>query len=88
MRLLAFCALVTIAFGCAKPAEVRTASSNSWFQVELLFEHDGVKVYRFYDQMQYHYYADARGKTVSLKTTGGKNKHQVDEDIPTVETPK
>ncbi len=39
------------------------------FEVEFLFEKDGVKMYRFYDNGRYHYYTD-RGETMSSQTSG------------------
>ncbi len=39
------------------------------FEVEFLFEKDGVKMYRFYDNGRYHYYTN-RGETMSSQTSG------------------
>lgn len=36
-------------------------TDNSDVNVDLLFEHEGVKVYRFVDNGRYVYYSDARG---------------------------
>lgn len=47
---------------CKKEAKSTEQTSNPKFQAELLFEHDGVKVYRFYDGRSI-YYTDCRGKT-------------------------
>jgi len=38
-------------------------STNQEIPVELLFEHDGVKVYRFHDYGTAIYYTDCRGRT-------------------------
>lgn len=45
--------------GCVKKAEKIEAKGN--YKVELLFENDGCKVYRFYDG-RYVYYTDCSGK--------------------------
>jgi len=39
------------------------------FEVEFLFEKDGVKMYRFNDNGRYHYYTD-RGETISSQENG------------------
>ena len=39
------------------------------FKVEFLFEKDGVKMYRFYDMGNYHYYTN-RGETISKQSSG------------------
>jgi len=39
------------------------------FEVEFLFEKDGVKMYRFYDNGRYHYYTD-RGETMTSQSEG------------------
>jgi hypothetical protein len=49
--------------GCYQPAQQITSSSNPNFNLELLFENEGVKVYRFMDGGNYIYYTDSRGKT-------------------------
>lgn len=48
--------------GCQKTEQAKEQTSNGEIKVELLFEHEGVKVYRFYDDRTV-YYTDARGKT-------------------------
>lgn len=47
---------------CQRAAQDATKTTNDNFWVELLFENDGVKVYRFWDG-RYIYYVDARGRT-------------------------
>lgn len=42
--------------------------TETGYTVELLFENDGVKVYRFRDGSRYLYYTDARGR-VEWSTT-------------------
>ncbi len=42
--------------GCEEPAQKTVSTTNQNIKVELLFEHDGCKVYRFNDGGT-HYYA-------------------------------
>ncbi len=55
---------------CYEKPKSTLVTDNSKIQVELLFEHDGVKVYRFFDSGRPIYYTDARGAT--NWHTGGK----------------
>jgi hypothetical protein len=56
--LLVIMALTAVMFsGCAKRGESVLAKSNDDFRVTLIFEVDGVKVYRFHDVGYYHYLA-------------------------------
>jgi len=50
---------------CLKEAQ-HTEFKPNGFQVQLLFEHDGIKMYRFYDGGETHYFTD-KGKTISQK---------------------
>lgn len=56
--------------GCAKDPVNSSSTNNPEVTVSLLFEHDGVKVYRFFDQGSYFYYTDARGKTMWEQSHG------------------
>lgn len=38
-------------------------------KVDLLFEKDGIKMYRFFDNGRYHYYTN-RGETISTQQSG------------------
>jgi len=49
--------------GCAKDPVSNSSTNNPNVTVSLLFEYEGVKVYRFYDSGNWIYYTDARGKT-------------------------
>ena len=69
MKTLITVALLFMALaGCdlPRPQEVQTTSNPS-YEVELLFEHDGVKVYSFRDAGRNIYYTDARGGTQWLE---------------------
>ncbi len=48
---------------CEVESQSKEKSSNPAVDVELVLEHDGVKVYRFWNGGRYIYYTDARGST-------------------------
>lgn len=53
---------------------------NNKFNLVLLFEHEGIKVYRFEDDNRYKYYTDSRGKVVWNETHG---KTTVEQEVET-----
>jgi hypothetical protein len=62
--------------GCRTEPVSVSASSNPLVEVALLFEHDGVRVYRFYDEGRPRYYAVPRSASwasVSDAQSCGKN---------------
>jgi hypothetical protein len=77
-----------IAFGIAllatactnKPMSVSHEGIELDFEVELLFEKEGIKMYRFYDNGRYHYYTNS-GETISSYSTGGKFSQTYSENI-------
>ena len=70
-NLLALGCLILV--GCTKDPVSSSPTNNKEFDVALLFEHDGVKVYRFFDNGGYRYYTDARGKTIWQQSNGKTN---------------
>lgn len=60
---------------CEKPAQ--SATREGAFDVEFLFEHEGIKVYRFQDAGRRHYFT-SRGETISSQKSG---KNRYDENI-------
>lgn len=72
--------------GCMKEPLSTEQSSNSQVNVELLFENNGVKVYRFFDGGKAIYYTDARGRTEWTTTHGnGKTATHQKHSVETVE---
>ena len=63
MRLLLLLSLA----GCMTEPLATVPTNNAGIQVDLLFEHDGCRIYRFRD-ISYHYYAkcDGAGPTASV----------------------
>lgn len=70
MKKLFLIAGILLLVACKKqPVEIELKGN---FEVELLFEKDGCKVYRFYDG-RYVYYSDCRGKVeYEYRTSNGK----------------
>lgn len=55
--------LLSIAFiGCAKPGYSIIPNDNKAFKIQYLFECDGVKMYRFYDNGHYRYFTTGNGR--------------------------
>jgi hypothetical protein len=70
MRTLFAALLVaTVLCGCTKKAE-SVSYVNKEFEVEKLFEHDGCKVYRFYDGGWQRYYTNCSGSTQWTQSCG------------------
>jgi hypothetical protein len=62
--------------GCYKESQSSTTEGKG-FQVEFLFEKDGIKVYRFFDGGRQHYFTTT-GETISPQRSG---KNNYDENI-------
>jgi hypothetical protein len=62
--------------GCYKDPQSSTTVGNG-FQVEFLFEKDGIKMYRFFDGGRHHYFTTT-GETISPQRSG---KNNYDENI-------
>lgn len=63
LSLILFCS-------CNKQAKETTQTDNTAFQVDFLFEHNGFKVYRFYDAGHNHYFVEPKGEVLSTQTNG------------------
>ncbi len=57
--------LSIVSFSCTRPALETVNSSNPNIELELIFEKDGCKMYRFYEGNRYIYWVDCRGQVVS-----------------------
>lgn len=49
------------------PVSVKQSDNNKDYAVAYLFEHEGCKVYRFYDNGNYVYFTNCRGDVTSIK---------------------
>lgn len=68
---------------CAKQAKQATQEGN--FVIELLFEKDGCKMYRFYDAGRYIYWSNCEGKT-QYKKNQNTGKSQYTKKIESITT--
>ena len=69
MKKLVLAAAIIAAFtGCNHDPQSTKIEGNG-IRVEFLFEHDGVKMYRFYDGGHCHYFTN-RGETSTTQTEG------------------
>lgn len=60
--------------------------SNTNIQLQLVLEHDDIKVYRFYDGHQTIYYTDARGGTQwEERHSTGKSLYYIHRSVDTVQ---
>lgn len=78
--------LATFMFsGCInEPQSVEHMGKDSKFEVEYLFEKDGIKMYRFYDCGHYHYFTTG-GQTITEQQNGDT---KYEERIETKLSPK
>jgi hypothetical protein len=54
---------ILISCGTEQPLTTRKAENNRTYTVEYLFEHEGCKVYRFWDFGHYIYFTNCTGET-------------------------
>lgn len=63
--------LLTLLFsGCVKDGLSEQHTNNKEFDVELLFEHDTCKVFRFYDGGRSRYFTNCKGETMTTHSCG------------------
>lgn len=70
--LLFFLIGVTSCFS-SRPLRVTQSENNSTYNVSYLFEHDGCKVYRFYDNGNYVYFTTL-GDVTSIRNDSTKER--------------
>ena len=51
----------------SRPLARTAADNNESYRVQYLFEHDGIKVYRFHDRGNYIYFTNCEGNTMAIK---------------------
>ena len=69
--------VLILASGCATsvPLERKDSENNQTYKVDYLFEHQGCKVYRFYDRGNYVYFTNCNGEViVKTDSTEVRNK--------------
>ena len=62
--LLPFVAIFSCSCFAGKPIVTEEPKNNVTYAVDYLFEHDGCKVYRFYDPGEYIYFSNCNGETI------------------------
>ena len=74
--------LISITFvSCVGDGIEKSKTNNDDYEVTYLFEKDGVKMYRFYDGTQFHYFT-SRGETITTQVSGsGKYETRHEENI-------
>lgn len=67
-------AIIMVSCYSQKPIVEKSPENNSTYKVEYLFEHDGCKVYRFYDRGNYVYFSNCIGNVTAI--TNDSTKHR------------
>ncbi|GAB6123978.1 MAG: DUF4884 domain-containing protein [Dysgonomonas sp.] len=57
-----------------RPVASRASDNNQTYKVEYLFEHEGCKVYRFYDRGNYVYFTNCTGDVTAISTDSTKTR--------------
>ncbi len=69
MLLLAVVTLFIVGLSsCADSIYSKPAENNKNYRVDYLFEHDGCKVYRFYDRGNYVYFTNCTGNVTCISS--------------------
>ena len=75
MKKLLLAALTTgLLGGCYKDPQSTKIEGNG-VKVEFLFEHEGIRMYRFSDGGHYHYFTN-RGETIGTQTEGKNTNYE------------
>ena len=73
MKIIIAILLSVMFVSCTKPGHsVIPNDSNADFEIEYLFECDGVKMYRFYDNGRYRYFTTGNGRMTNSLDVHGK----------------
>lgn len=69
--------VVTLFLSCGSiPISEAPPKNNRTYNVSYLFEHEGIKVYRFYDNGEYVYFTNCGGEVTSISNDSAKVKIQ------------
>jgi hypothetical protein len=70
MKKITFLILMTTLVGCYnEPQSVEHMGKDNKFEIEYLFEKDGIKMYRFMDGNHLHYFTTT-GETTTIQQSG------------------
>jgi hypothetical protein len=84
MKRLIFVFLTLLFIGCEKKGTyVPSENAKADFQIEFLFECDGVKMYRFWDGARLRYFTTGNGKMIDSTHVqrSGKSRTIVDDTV-------
>lgn len=78
LLLIAVTALILGLSSCAtrQPVSRQVSANNKDYTVSYLFEHEGCKVYRFYDNGNYVYFTNSAGTVTSISTDSTRTRVQ------------
>jgi hypothetical protein len=76
-KMLSILGIVVTLSSCMGDGIEKTDTNNDEYKVTYLFEKDGIKVYRFHDGLETHYFTTT-GETI---TTQGTSKNHHEENI-------
>lgn len=67
MRYLLPLLLIVLLSACfvQQPISKEPAANNQDYKIEYLFEHEGCKVYRFWDRNYYVYFTNCKGEAIA-----------------------
>lgn len=73
--------LIVIAAGLTacysgRPIAKQVPDNNATYKVDYLFEHDGCKVYRFYDRGNYVYFTNCSGEVTAISSDSTEQRIQ------------
>ena len=70
-------AFLFLVSGCAVgvPIQTKEPENNKTYEVDYLFEHDGCKVYRFYDRGNHVYFTNCKGESI-MKTDSTETRNR------------
>jgi len=83
MKALLAIAALFLVIGCFPHGDALVVDQEGDFKLELLFERDGCKMYRFYDGGRYVYWSTCQGSTTYSYQSGGKHKTHHTQDTIT-----
>lgn len=73
MKVIIAILLSVVFVGCTKPGHSVIPNDNrADFEIEYLFECDGIKIYRFYDSGCYRYFTTGNGRMTNSIYVSGK----------------
>jgi hypothetical protein len=57
-----------------RPLTQAPSQNNRTYEVSYLFEHDGCKVYRFYDMGNYVYFSNCKGNVTAISSDSARSR--------------